>query len=159
MRNLLDFFKRGGRGRSSDPIPPDHPAKGPPFNPFDPFGEKTPDRGPCLRCGELADRNSLQFCMPCWVFATDLARWAVDKKVELGLVEYQEGEVVEVPVEQWAFVYTAKFPRDPGPDPADPTYPDTIVPKGSYWQPEGGRPDPNHGKVRGICSCHFYRWN
>ncbi len=149
MQNLIHFFKRGQEsGEGKDPPAQKPTATG-----------QTWTEGPCLRCGEWATRNYLQFCYGCWVFATDLARWATDKKTELGLTDYEDGQVVEIPVEQWAFVFTAKFPRDPGPDPQDATYPATIVPKGSYWQPEGGRIDPTHGKVRGICSCHFHRWN
>lgn len=155
MPNILDFFKRGARGRDSDPPPPpDHPRKGPPASQFNPFGD---DRniGPCLRCGETAPRNPLMFCVTCLAFAADLARWAIEKRVELGRAHYEEGEEIDVNVIGWAYVYTAKFPRDQGPDPSSPTFPDTIVPKGSYWQPEGSRGDP----PKGICSCHFYLWN
>lgn len=159
MPNILDFFKR--RGREEPPDPGDWRLQfHGPFNPFgDPPRPLEYSEGPCIRCGEETTRNKYLFCYGCWLFATDLARWAVEKKQDLGITNYQDGDEVEIPVIQWAFVFASKWPRDPGPDYQDPTYPDTIVPKGSYWQPEGGRVDPEHGKVRGICSCHFFRWN
>ena len=157
MNSVLDWFRRNsGRGQrggeTGPPLPPDYG----PFNPFGDFGGPGNDRtAPCIKCGEMKTVNAGLFCLQCWYLAVDLTRFVAEKKKEAA----GPGVEISVHVAPWAYILAAHFPRDPGPDPEDPTWPDTMVPVGSYWQPNGPKPGKKDGKTRGVCACHFAQWN